>query len=160
MRDLLEHDIIQNIGIGALALHRFVNKYFTEAEGTKGPSLALSMPVLPILFHQESLNNISSKRYDGGFFNALNSYRELPAGLQQRMQDMSKQTFRSLNLSYQSRLLTYNKELNEILPIETKINSDHYNEDIKQILRGADRLGFWFASMPFEQICINLKIAF
>ena len=160
MRNLIEHDIIQNIGIGALALHRFTNKYFSEKENLQGPSLALSMPVLPILFHKESLNNISSKRFEGGFFNALSAYRELPAGLQQKMQSMSKQSFQALNLAYQSKLLTYNKELNEILPIETKVTFEHYNEDIRQILRGADRLGFWFASLPFEQICINLKITF
>lgn len=160
MSRLIEHDIIQNIGIGALALYKFTNTYFAEKENLKGPSLALVMPVLPLIFHEQTLENIFKKRFEGGFFNAINGYREIPAGLQQRMEDMSEQTFKSLNLAYQSKILTYNKELNEILPIETKVMTKHFNSEIKKILSGADRLGFWFAALPFEQICIMLKIKF
>ena len=157
---IIEHDIVQNVTIGALALHRFTSKYFSEKQNVSGPALALAMPVLPIVFHQASLKSISTKRFEGGFFNSLNAYRELPAGLQQRMEDMAEQTFRSLNLAYQCKILTYNKELNEILPIEIKVPSDQYNSDIKEILKGSERLGHWFAALPLEQICINLKITF
>lgn len=160
MSMLIEHDIIQNIGIGTLALNKFTNTYFKQKKNIEGPSLALVMPVLPLLFHKQTLENIFKKRFEGGFFNAINGYREIPAGLQQRMEDMSEQTFKSLNLAYQSKLLTYNKELNEILPIETKVKTQHYNSEIKKIISGADRLGFWFATLPFEQICIMLKIRF
>ena len=90
----------------------------------------------------------------------MNGYREMPAGLQQRMEDMSEQTFKSLNLAYQSKLLTYNKELNEILPIEVIVKTDNYSTEIKKIISGSDRLGHWFAALPFEQICIMLKIQF
>ncbi|MEJ0029518.1 MAG: three component ABC system middle component [Bacteroidota bacterium] len=157
---LLEHDIIQNIAVGALALHKFTSTYFSEKQNLNGPALALALPVLPIVFHESSLASISTKRFEGGFFNALNGYRELPAGLQQRMQDMANQTFKSLNLAYQSKILTYSKELNEILPIESKVPISQYNSDIKEILHGAERLGYWFAKLPLEQICINLKITF
>lgn len=160
MSRLIEHDIIQNIGIGALALHSFCNSYFQTKQNLNGPSLALAMPVLPILFHEETLESIHRRAFEGGFFNAVNAYREIPAGLQQRMEDMSEQTFKSLNLAYQSKILTYNKELNEILPIENKVDVAQYNAEIKKIIRGADRIGFWFASLPFEQICIMLKIKF
>lgn len=160
MSRLIEHDIIQNIGIGALALHKFTSNYFIEKNNLKGPSLALVMPVLPLLFHEKSLDNIFKKRFEGGFFSAINGYREMPAGLQQRMEDMSEQTFKSLNLAYQSKLLTYNKELNEILPIDTKVKTEQYNREIRKIISGADRLGYWFAALPFEQICIMLKIKF
>lgn len=160
MSRLIEHDIIQNIGIGALALHEFTNSYFKEQKDLKGPSLALAMPVLPLLFHEQTLEQIVMRNFKGGFFKLTTEFRELPAGLQKRMESMSEQTFKSLNLAYQSKILTYNKELNEILPIDTKVEKQQYNQEIKSIMRGADRLGFWFASLPFEQICINLKIKF
>lgn len=160
MSRLIEHDIIQNIGIGALALHQFTVKYFEEKKNLQGPSLALVMPVLPILFHEQSLEEVAKRNYKGGFFKLTTEYRELPAGLQRRMESMSEQTFKSLNLAYQSKILTYNKELNEILPIESKVEKQQYSEEIQKIFRGADRLGFWFATLPFEQICINLKIKF
>jgi hypothetical protein len=160
MSRLIEHDIIQNIGIGALALHQFTIKYFEEKENLQGPSLALAMPILPILFHEKSLDEVAKRNYKGGFFKLTTEYRELPAGLQKRMESMSEQTFKSLNLAYQSKILTYNKVLNEILPTERKVQKQHYGEEIQTIFRGADRLGFWFATLPFEQICINLKIKF
>ncbi|HOY20477.1 MAG TPA: DUF6521 family protein [Haliscomenobacter sp.] len=160
MSRLIEHDIIQNIGIGALALHEFTNRYFKEEKSLKGPSLALAMPVLPLLFHEKTLEQILKRNYKGGFFKLTTEYRGLPAGLQKRMESMAEQTFKSLNLAYQSKILTYNKELNEILPIDFKVEKQQYNQEIQSIIRGADRLGFWFATLPFEQICINLKIKF
>jgi hypothetical protein len=160
MNKLIEHDIIQNIGIGALALHEFCDRYFKEQNNLKGPSLASVMPVLPLVFHEQTLEEIVKRKFKGGFFKLTTEYRGLPAGLQKRMESMAEQTFRSLNLAYQSKILTYNKELNEILPIDTKVGKQQYNHEIQTIIRGADRLGFWFASLPFEQICINLKIKF
>ncbi|MCB0539780.1 MAG: hypothetical protein KDE33_19855 [Bacteroidetes bacterium] len=160
MSRLIEHDIIQNIGIGALALHQFTAKYFKEKQNINGPNLAMVMPVLPLLFHEQSLEQIQIRNYKGGFFKVTSEYRELPAGLQRRMESMSEQTFKSLNLAYQSRILTYNKELNEILPIKTQVPKQQYDAEIQKIFRGADRLGSWFASLPFEQICVNLKIKF
>lgn len=160
MSRLIEHDIIQNIGIGALALHQFTVRYFKEKGNLNGPNLAMAMPILPILFHEQSLKQIETRNYNGGFFRVITEFRELPAGLQKRMESMSQHTFKSLNLAYQSRILTYNKELNEILPIKAKVPKKQYNEEIQNIFRGADRLGSWFAALPFEQICINLKIKF
>jgi ABC-3C biological conflict system middle component len=137
MSRLIEHDIIQNIGIGALALHEFANRYFKEQKNLKGPSLALAMPVLPLVFHEQTLEHIVKRNFKGGFFKVTTEYREIPAGLQKRMESMSEQTFKSLNLAYQTKILTYNKELNEILPIETKVETQQYNEAIQNILRGA-----------------------
>ncbi len=160
MSRLIEHDIIQNIGIGALALRHFTEKYFDTNKGLKGPSLVLAMPVLPLLYHEITLHHIMRRNFKGGFFKLLTDYRELPAGLQKRMESMSEQTFKSLNLAYQSKVLTYNKELNEILPIDSKNDNTQYNQEIQNIIRGSERLGFWFATLSFEQICINLKIKF
>ncbi|HMV09282.1 MAG TPA: DUF6521 family protein [Cyclobacteriaceae bacterium] len=157
---LTEHDIIQNVGIGALALNKFVNSFYAKNENLRGPSLALAMPVLPLLYHRATLNSIYGRAFEGGFFNALSDYREMPAGLQQRMEEMSIQTFKALNLAYQSKILTYSKELNELLPIKTPVTTGKYNEDIKKIVQGADRLGRWFAAVSEDQICITLKIKF
>ncbi len=136
MSRLIEHDIIQNIGIGALALHSFCNSYFKTKENLNGPSLALAMPVLPILFHADTLDSIHRRAFEGGFFNAVNAYREIPAGLQQRMEDMSEQTFKSLNLAYQSKILTYSKELNEILPIDNKVENETKNKKHSSFPKG------------------------
>ncbi|HRI47711.1 MAG TPA: DUF6521 family protein [Ignavibacteriaceae bacterium] len=160
MEKVIEQDIIQNIGIGALALHKYVQSYYSAKQKLRGTNLNIVMPVLPIVFHQKTLDSIYKRGFDGGMYNALSQFRDLPAGLQERMQNMSKQTFESLNLGFASRLITYDKCLNEILPLVDKVKIEHYNSDIKNIIKAADRLGYWFASMSFEQICIMLKINF
>lgn len=160
MEKVIEQGIIQNIGIGALALHKYICSYHIAKQKLNGTNLTIVMPILPILFHQKSLESIYRRGFEGGIYNALSQYRDFPAGLQERMQNMTNQTFESLNLGFASRLFTYDKYLNEILPLENKVKVEHYNTDIKDMIRAADRLGYWFASMSFEQICIMLKINF
>jgi len=155
-----EYDIIQNIGIGAVVLHQFVKSYYAAQHNLNGPGIALAMPVLPILYNERFLNAICNRNLEGGFYNALTDVRELPAGLQERMESMADQTFEALNLAFAGKMLTYNKELNELLPVSRARKPQIISDDIKKMIRGADRLGYWFSSLSFEQICIYLKIQF
>lgn len=157
---IAEHHIIQNVGIGATVLHKFVQSYHSAQHKLKGPNLALAMPVLPIIYNQRFLDAICNRNMEGGFYNALSDFRDLPAGLQDRMESMSDQTFKSLNLAFANKMLTYEKELNELLPIDRARKPTFVNDDLKKMIRGADRLGYWFSSLSFEQICIYLKITF
>jgi len=154
------YHIIQNVGIGAVVLHKFVQSFYAAQSDLQGPNLALAMPVLPILYNKRFLEAICRRNMEGGFYNALSEFRDLPAGLQGRMERMSNQTFEALNLGFASKMLTYDKELNEILPIKRARKPRIVNEEIKFMLRGADRLGYWFSSLSFEQLCIYLKISF
>ncbi|MBO6515450.1 MAG: hypothetical protein JJ975_02770 [Bacteroidia bacterium] len=155
-----DYHIIQNVGIGAVVLHKFVKSYHAAQHKLKGPNLALSIPVLPIVYNQRFLEAICNRNKEGGFYNALSDFRDLPAGLQERMESMSDQTFEALNLTFANKMLTYNKELNELLPIDRARKPKVVNDDIKKMIRGADRLGYWFSSLSFEQLCIYLKISF
>ncbi|WAC12413.1 three component ABC system middle component [Dyadobacter pollutisoli] len=160
MARIIEHDIIQNVGLSALVLHKFVKTYSATTDARSGPDLAIVMPVLPLLYHQKTLDSIHRKRFEGGFFNAIGDYREIPAGLQQRMEDMAHQTFMALNLACQSDIIVYDRVSNELLPSNIPVTSSRYNNEIKGILSGADRLGYWFSTLPFEQVCIMLKLTF
>lgn len=155
-----EHDIIQNVGIGAFALHKFTCSYFAAKQNTSGPSLAVTMPVLPILFHKKTLAAIYRRNMEGGLFNALSDCRELPVGLQERIENMSEQTFKSINVAFSSGLITYDREMAQLFPVDKQVKVGQYNSDIKTIIKGADRLGYWFAGISFEQLCILLKINF
>jgi hypothetical protein len=116
------------------------------------------MPVLPILYNERFLNSICNRNLEGGFYNALSDVRDLPAGLQERMESMSNQTFEALNLTFSSKMLTYNKDMNELIPISRARKPPVTNDEIKKMVRGADRLGYWFSSMSLEQLCIYMKI--
>lgn len=158
--NLTEHDIIQNIGIGAISLWHFTYNYQESLHFESAPKLPILMPVLPILFHKDSLEAIYKRHFEGGFFNTLSEHRDFPAGLQQRMQSMSDQTFESLNLAFSTKLLDYDKELNQVIVIVRSEPVKIYNEEIKKIVKGAKRLGRWFSSLSIEQICLYLSIRF
>lgn len=158
--NLTEHDIIQNIGIGAFSLWQFTSSYQNATNFEKGPRLPIVMPVLPILFHKDSVEAIYNRHFEGGLFNALSEHRDLPAGLQQRMQAMSSQTFESLNLAFSTKLLSYDRELNQIVTAKKTKPFMMFNEEIKKMIQGANRLGYWFSSLSFEQICLYLNIRF
>lgn len=158
MKLISEYDIIQNPLIGALALHKFTCSYYEVNQNLKGPPLSLAMPLLPLVYNKDVLQALFKRRKEAGLSNALAEFRHLPAGLQERMQSMSEQTFQALNIAFASKLITYDNDKNEIIPIEKKVKIGQYNSDIKHIVQAADRIGYWFATLSVEQLCIFLKI--
>jgi hypothetical protein len=158
MEKITEYDIVQNVGIGALALHKFVCSYVATKEGLEGPTLIITFPVLPILFNKKTLEHIYSRFFEGGFYNALTEFRDISAGLQQRIIDMEELTCKSLDLGFKSKLLTYEKISDQIFYNVKKVKIKYQTPEIKKIIFGADRLGYWFASISFQQICVLLNI--
>jgi len=157
---LSKHDTIQNIGIGALALHSFVLKYYDQRDRLSGPDIHLTMPVLPILFQEELLEGIYSRNYKGGFHIVITEYFGLPAGLQKKMESTSQKTFDSLNLAFSSNLLELDRERYQITPSRlTNLNSV-VTGDNRKVLLGAARLGHWFSKLTTQQICKYLRIRF
>jgi hypothetical protein len=95
------------------------------------------------------------------FLNTLADYRDIPAGLQNRMVQMSDQTMNSLNLSFSLNLISYDPDKGEIFPVKylKKIPKLQY-KDNQEILYASKVLGNWFASYTIEEICISLNIVF
>jgi hypothetical protein len=152
-------NVIQNISIGAIVLWQYCRSYYDTTQKVEGSPLYLAMPILPIVFHEESTNLIYKKNFDGGFYRVLTEKRDFPVGIQERMQSMSELTFQSLNLAFTSKLLIYEKGSNQIVPIR-KTKPIMYNNELDKFLKASDRLGYWFASIPLAQLCLNLKIHF
>lgn len=158
-----EFSIIQNNVIGALAIHSFVKEYYKQKEELAGVLLPFVMPVLPLVFNNRSCKNlVEVKRItQSRFLTTLSDYRDIPAGLQQRMEDMFDQTMQSINLALSLNLISLNTETGEFFPVKYLRNmpqlSYGHNQDI---LYAAKVLGAWFAGFTVEEICISLNITF
>jgi hypothetical protein len=138
----------------------FVNRFYEETFQQRGPSIPLTMPVLPMVFHKETASSISRKNFQGGLFIAIAENRTISVGLQQRMEDMENQTFQALNLSFAAGLLDYEKVSKQILPLRKTLPFQIDVGETKEMLNAAKRLGAWFATISTEQLCILLKLRF
>ncbi|UNL93387.1 hypothetical protein CPY53_07275 [Paenibacillus polymyxa] len=158
MTDLDEYDVVQNIALGSLALWSFSVEYYKTLEEKKGIGLPTLMLVLPLVYNESITNSVYKRKFKGGLFNSLNDDKALFVGLQERMQDMSALSLRSLNLCLSGKLLLYQSY--EFVPIRMGTSNFDYSESIKKILAASKRFDYWFATIEFNELCQLLKVRF
>ncbi len=155
-----EVELVQNAGLGALALWAFCNEYQQSQDEVAGPELQLSMFVLPMVFHEETLEAIRNRRYDGGLFLALAQHRDIGIELQERTEAMLPLTMAALNFAFASKLLTFRRQSGRL---ESMRKTEPYTlgaEPSRQMVSASKRLGFWFATINTPQICSLLNLQF
>lgn len=154
-----EYQLIQNPALGALCLWFFVRKFWSTKNEQQGPHLMLATTVLPIVFHEESVRLLCRRRFEGGLLNARTDDRTLGIGLQSRISDMLDQSFSSLDFAFASNLLGYDSSQTSIIPSHTGKLFEKAPIDQAQMFWTAERLGFWFATLPLDQVCSHLRIS-
>lgn len=155
-----EFDAVQNPALGALLLWTFVAEYFKAKGENEGPTLPHMMLVLPILFNKDFVENIYKRKIKGGLYNALNEDMTLFAGVQNRIQAMNELTLRSINFCCSAKIVLLDKKSYEFIPVRSKVQDYKHNESIHKMLAAAKRLGNWFATTEFNQLCALLKVRF
>jgi len=161
------YDILQNVAIGALACHSFVQGYCVLAVSKNNksnfPKLEYLFYVLPIVYHQDTMRTFKSSTE---LYTALVKNKSILLGLQDRANKMSPQTFDALNLAFNKELLSIN-EANEItinpedLRSKISIQATLGRENIvKNIQDTARRLGNMFAKTDDKNIQLELNIRF
>ncbi len=155
--------IVQNSALGALALYSFVREYAKQKNDEKGAELSLIMPVLPLVFNHRSCECLVDVRRITlpRFLTTLSDYRDIPAGLQQRMVDMSSQTLKALNLALALNLISINTDTGDFLPVKYQRNLPDLQYGHNQnVIYAAKVLGNWFSGFTIEEICMSLNITF
>lgn len=161
------YDILQNVGISALACHSFVQGYYNVALNKKNknyfPKLEYLFYVLPIVYHQDTMKTFKSSTE---LYTALIKNKSILLGLQDRANKMSPQTFDALNLAFNREILSINSN-NEIIikPEDLRnkivITSMYGRENIvKNIQDTAKKLGNMFAKTEDKNIQLELNIRF
>lgn len=161
------YDIIQNIAIGALACHSFVQGYSMVAKNKKNkshfPKLEYLFYVLPIVYNEETMGTFKTSTE---LVNAIIKDKSIILGLQDRANKMSPQTFDALNLAFNKQLLGINENkeitislemLKHRITIPGTLNRDNV---VKNIQDTARRLGNMFAKTDEKNIQLELNIRF
>ncbi|MCK1403506.1 hypothetical protein IVB45_01915 [Bradyrhizobium sp. 4] len=162
-RPLSEIEIVQNPALGAFVLWRFGLGY--QSEDGRAPLLPLSFLVLPLLLHRPTLEVISSTYKTSGlalFAGKLGKERENLLAIHERALALRPLTFQSIGLGINQRLLTLDYE-NVTIRANTPDSSKGkpaIPERIKALTNGADKLGFWFSQLSFQQVASILVVQF
>jgi hypothetical protein len=161
MNRIPEFEIMQNTTLGALAIHTFVKEYYSSKNKVIGVQLPYIMPVLPIVYNEDSSREISSKQLrTTSFYKALSEEKFIPIGLQNRMEEMYSQTMSSINVGLSLGIILYSKEDNCFYPKDKIRLPEIYADDNLNIIKAAKNLGCWFARIDVDDLCIALKINF
>jgi len=158
MRLATEAEIVQNTALGATLLWNFSVEYFSTFKKERGPLLPYSLPILPMVLHRETTDEIFNRRFDGGLDLALAQNRTLTIDLQERMEAMAHRTLAALNVAFASQLLGYARERGELIPLRMSVPTSVDSEEIRKMQNAARRLGYWFATINTVQLCNLLRI--
>ncbi|MDP2138561.1 MAG: DUF6521 family protein [Candidatus Didemnitutus sp.] len=155
-----EADLVQNPALGAALLHTFTLEYCEQNRNKSGPPITHLLPVLPMLLHEETVQELYRRHYEGGLLLALSENRTLTIGLQERMQSTVPRTMRALNLALAAGLLTYDPVEDQVR-VAAKTRAEFSSgAETKPMHAAATRLGYWFATVRIEQLCSYLRIKF
>ena len=155
-----EAELVQNPALGALALWAFTAEFYAQTKRQHGPTMPLALPVLPMVLHEETVECIHNRHFDGGLFLALADNRTLTLDLQERMESMAPQTMQALNLAFATNLLSFDRETGELQPKRLTAPVRPQQAEVRDILAASQRLGYWFCTINIEQICSYLRIRF
>ena len=134
---------------------------FTESHAAHGgPVLPLCLPVLPLALNREATAALHARHFDGGLELALAEHRAIIAGLQERIEAMTDQSMRALDLAFAAKLLSYDAVTGELLSCrKTPPMTGAEGSDLRKIMATARRLGHWFAVMQLSRVFALLSIS-
>lgn len=161
MNRIPEFEIIQNTPLAALAIHSFIKEFYKSTEKTCGIPLPYLLVVLPIVFNEDSRIKISTKQLrTTSFYKAIKEEKFIPLGLQNRMIQMFEQSMDAINVSLGMGIIKYNSENSLFYPKERAHIPNLKQQENKEILKTAKNIGYWFASIDLDDLCIALKLNF
>lgn len=159
---LFEQNIVQNTGLCAEAIFVATAEYFKEKHQRNGIPFPLIFLILPVVFHRSTALALTSKRGDGILFKALRENREIPLGLQRRMESMYARTVAACSLALVSGLLDYDEQTAQYVPLLKSLPKMvvHDSSEVDDILCASRRIGKVFAELGIDEVAELLEVVF
>ncbi|MCH8012994.1 MAG: hypothetical protein IIA61_13790 [Candidatus Marinimicrobia bacterium] len=157
---LFEQKLTNNTALASHLISMAIRECFESKERKSGVELPLVFTILPLVFHKATAESLANKKRPGALIKALSENREIPLGLQERMEGFADLTLAALNLSFAANLLYLDVNgTMEIVPgKESKMDFTH--PQIKTSINAAKRVGQSLSELNVEQLCIYLNIRF
>jgi hypothetical protein len=155
-----DYDVMHNVALGATLLWAFTKEFHDVTLQLRGPSVPMLMPVLPLVFHKESADELGRRQFRGGLYRSLSADQTLPAGLQDRMVRLADRSLDSMVVAIGAGLLEYQQETACVVPARRTLPRALTQDTATPLIGTARRLGHWFGELTLEQVAGLLKIRF
>ena len=157
---LFEQKLTHNKVLASHLISVATKECFEANERISGVEFPLVFTVLPLVFHRESARTLATKKRPGVLVKALSENRELPLGLQERMEGFADLTLSALNIAFATRslYLDINGSLEIVPGDDSKLKFTH--PQIKTAVNAAKRVGLTFSELGLDQMCLYLNLRF
>ena len=162
-----ETEDVQNPGLGALAVWRFANGYALASQEHRPTPIPLLFLVLPLLYHEGTLEILSSTRRGGGLRNFAGKFSDsqhrkadLLLDLHERCVRMRPLSLDALRLALATKLLAIDIEKAVALPLTKTAPKAGVPHAIQLMLQNAEKFGAWCAVLSLHEVSLILKVTF
>jgi len=162
-----EIQCVQNPALGAMILWRFTCGYLHGSKNNLFTPVPLLFIVLPIVLHQETTEFISSTRTTSGlrafvdkFSISSTSKRDLILSIHNRAAIVKHLTLDSIKIGLSSKLISLDCNKGVAIPLSETFPKAGIPEDIRKMLKAAEKFGDWCSQLSLHEISITLKVVF
>jgi len=158
---LFEQNIIQNNALASEVLWIATLEAYETRNRTEGLAFPLVFLILPLAFHKRTAISLCTKTKPGSIYKALAENREIPVGLQSRMQSLFDRTLKSLSICISTGLIDIDyADHYQLLPARKSIPVQHVSDDVKIVTGAAKRIGQTLGELTIAQISDYLEVVF
>lgn len=160
---LSEAAIVQNEALGAYAIWRF-GLGFQERDG-QAVTLPLVFLLLPLVLHAPTLAMVLGTQKASGlhlFSGKLGEQREDLLAVHGRALALRQLTLGSLMVAEQSRLILIEPSIATVRAFSPhhELQAPALPERVRRIAPACEKVGYWFAGLPDQQVARALKVGF
>lgn len=166
METLFEKYVAENYALAAFALYAASHRFRESTTLYPGLSLEQALLVPPMVFHRKTADAFAkTMRTDGLFYRVLTENVQLTIGLQDRLQDSSERSMRTIHFGASTKILFIEKKPEfrvcaSIFDRPGTTFGKKGSKEVKQLLQAADRIGYCLATTEFPLVCAALRISF
>lgn len=153
--------LVQNPALGAVLIWRFVEGY-QQDDRSKRPVLPLLFMVVPILFSQPLLLQLSATRLSSGlrlFAAKFSKNQDELVSIQRRMIGLREVSLSGLSMAVECGLLHVDHQSALVEATSKRLPKD-VSERIRTLADQAKKLGAWCSTMTLHEIQAALRIGF
>jgi hypothetical protein len=162
-----EIQLVQNPSLGAILLWRFAVGYGEGSQVNNPTPVPLLFTILPIIYHEDTFKYVISTRKSSGlrafatkFSKSKNLMNDQILGIHFRSLQMKKLTMRSLRMAAMSKLISIDYKEALAIPLSSTPPRLGIPGTIRELLKGAEKLGYWYSQVSLHEISVILKVSF
>lgn len=162
MKIAFEQSLLQNDAFSATIISIAVKAYYDQTEQKHGMPWALGFLILPLVYHKETAETCANKRRPSILPKVIAENKNIPLGVQDRLEKMTDMSMAGLRLAVASGSLTIDDDGVglEIVPVGKLPPAKFVSEKAKTMKKAARVIGYAFAEVTIEQLGEFLLVRF